>query len=312
MTESENGVICQKCGTKNKPGAKFCTSCGASFEKSISVCPSCGKPVSPEDVFCGYCGTHLESLSSEQVTEVPRAGEATSLPEDAERKVIRGAELFSILGLAGVLLIVLGPYYYANFHIITSLFSDTGITVSLFYVQVFLIAGMIIVMSAVLFIRDSYHRLSQYDYVFSRPAILTIFLVLAMIVTAGFLGYVTGSTVLYGNTPNGYNLLFVQFAIYGLIFSVLVVIFLIIGFIGLLMGLWRLGRKLGRRSIMASAFLYLLLILGLGGSSFYVGVYPLLIRYDVYAAVLCSAIISALIYAGSYRTGKELSRNAAA
>ncbi len=308
MTDTENWVVCQKCGAKNKPTAKYCTSCGAVIEEPISVCPNCGKPISAGEIFCGYCGSPLRSLAVQQGAETPRAGEGTSLPEDVEKKILRGAKLFSILGLISVLLMALGPYYYTNFGVITSLYPGTIITVSSFRALVFLIAGMIVGITAVTYIRASFSALSRHYFGFSRPTSLTVFLNLGMIVTAGFLGYVLASTELYANVTDGYDLLFIQIAVFGLIISVLVVIFLIIGFIGLFIGLWRLGEVLGGRPIKVSVILYLLLITGLLVSAFYLGVYPAIVTYDLYIIVFGSIIISILLFSGLDKVGKELSR----
>lgn len=45
---------CTACGTSNRDGIRFCTSCGASL---VMPCASCGSPLEPQDRFCGACGT---------------------------------------------------------------------------------------------------------------------------------------------------------------------------------------------------------------------------------------------------------------
>jgi class 3 adenylate cyclase/tetratricopeptide (TPR) repeat protein len=49
-------VVCSSCGTENRDGRKFCSSCGTAL---AVVCPSCGAPNEPGDRFCGDCGTSL-------------------------------------------------------------------------------------------------------------------------------------------------------------------------------------------------------------------------------------------------------------
>jgi hypothetical protein len=49
-------MTCTNCGTENKPGRKFCASCGVALSVS---CPTCGAENDPTDRFCGECGTPL-------------------------------------------------------------------------------------------------------------------------------------------------------------------------------------------------------------------------------------------------------------
>ncbi len=46
-------MICDRCGTDNRSGRRFCRSCGAGLTASCSVC---GTPAEPGDRFCGACG----------------------------------------------------------------------------------------------------------------------------------------------------------------------------------------------------------------------------------------------------------------
>src|SRR5207245_2426248 len=47
---------CSKCGSDNREGRKFCTSCGALL---VPVCPKCGAPIGPDERFCGECGAEI-------------------------------------------------------------------------------------------------------------------------------------------------------------------------------------------------------------------------------------------------------------
>ena len=51
-------MTCGSCGTENKPGRKFCSSCGATLALG---CPSCGAANEPGDAFCGECGSPLDA-----------------------------------------------------------------------------------------------------------------------------------------------------------------------------------------------------------------------------------------------------------
>jgi class 3 adenylate cyclase/tetratricopeptide (TPR) repeat protein len=48
---------CGSCGTDNRPGRKFCSSCGSPLARA---CPACGAANEPDDRFCGECGSPLE------------------------------------------------------------------------------------------------------------------------------------------------------------------------------------------------------------------------------------------------------------
>ncbi len=49
-------MTCPSCETENRPGAKFCVSCGSGLGLA---CPSCSTPYQPGDLFCAECGTRL-------------------------------------------------------------------------------------------------------------------------------------------------------------------------------------------------------------------------------------------------------------
>ncbi len=53
-------MICSNCATQNKPGRKFCVSCGIPL---AAACPSCGAAYDLGDVFCGICGTPIDSAA---------------------------------------------------------------------------------------------------------------------------------------------------------------------------------------------------------------------------------------------------------
>ncbi len=56
-------MICPTCATENKPGRKFCSSCGAGL---ATACPSCGAATEPGERFCGECGTPLPGFGATQ------------------------------------------------------------------------------------------------------------------------------------------------------------------------------------------------------------------------------------------------------
>jgi class 3 adenylate cyclase/tetratricopeptide (TPR) repeat protein len=49
-------VNCASCGSPNRPGAKFCSECGATLS---AACPTCGAAIDPAAKFCAECGTRI-------------------------------------------------------------------------------------------------------------------------------------------------------------------------------------------------------------------------------------------------------------
>jgi class 3 adenylate cyclase/tetratricopeptide (TPR) repeat protein len=49
-------VYCPNCGRENRPGAKFCVSCGTAL---ALACPNCGNAADAGQAFCAECGTAL-------------------------------------------------------------------------------------------------------------------------------------------------------------------------------------------------------------------------------------------------------------
>jgi ribosomal protein L40E len=47
-------ATCQRCGSENPDGARFCVSCGSSL---VPACPVCGAERPPGARFCPSCGT---------------------------------------------------------------------------------------------------------------------------------------------------------------------------------------------------------------------------------------------------------------
>jgi class 3 adenylate cyclase len=47
---------CSRCGSENREGRKFCTSCGTPL---VAACPKCSAPIQRDERFCGECGTAL-------------------------------------------------------------------------------------------------------------------------------------------------------------------------------------------------------------------------------------------------------------
>jgi class 3 adenylate cyclase len=82
---------CSKCGSDNREGRKFCTSCGTPL---VTACPKCGAPVEAGERFCGECGAAIASAAD----RAPSSAELTpfqlsaAIPAteaiDGERKMV--------------------------------------------------------------------------------------------------------------------------------------------------------------------------------------------------------------------------------
>src|SRR5713101_6869915 len=80
---------CSKCGSDNREGRKFCTTCGTAL---VASCPKCGAPIQLGESFCGECGS---SLSMPLTFSAPSKGQVRLSdvvpPEevvDGERKTV--------------------------------------------------------------------------------------------------------------------------------------------------------------------------------------------------------------------------------
>jgi class 3 adenylate cyclase/tetratricopeptide (TPR) repeat protein len=51
---------CSKCGSDNREGRKFCTTCGTAL---VAACPKCGASIQLGESFCGECGTALSEAA---------------------------------------------------------------------------------------------------------------------------------------------------------------------------------------------------------------------------------------------------------
>ncbi len=76
---------CTACGAPNRPGAKFCSECGAPF---ASVCPTCGVPVDPAAKFCAECGARLTPGAAAAHAPAVTTGPAAALATTTERRIV--------------------------------------------------------------------------------------------------------------------------------------------------------------------------------------------------------------------------------
>lgn len=72
VPQTNENVICPKCGATLPAGAKFCFLCGEKIEAAPEkvICPSCGKET-PKGKFCIECGAPLENKCPKCGAEIP-------------------------------------------------------------------------------------------------------------------------------------------------------------------------------------------------------------------------------------------------
>lgn len=63
LSASASFSECALCGQPLKPGAKFCTTCGAKQEEKKQFCQQCGSELKPGAKFCTACGTPAEAAT---------------------------------------------------------------------------------------------------------------------------------------------------------------------------------------------------------------------------------------------------------
>jgi class 3 adenylate cyclase len=65
---------CSKCGSDNREGRKFCTTCGTPL---VASCPQCGASVESGERFCGECGATLVEARTPAAEEITPLTPAT-------------------------------------------------------------------------------------------------------------------------------------------------------------------------------------------------------------------------------------------
>jgi class 3 adenylate cyclase len=66
---------CSKCGSDNREGRKFCTTCGTGL---VASCPKCGAPIQPGESFCGECGTAIGEVAPAAAADTAPAAASAS------------------------------------------------------------------------------------------------------------------------------------------------------------------------------------------------------------------------------------------
>lgn len=55
--DTEQEIVCSKCGTRNDSDNNYCKGCGEPL--AAERCPNCGAELDPNSTYCGRCGKRL-------------------------------------------------------------------------------------------------------------------------------------------------------------------------------------------------------------------------------------------------------------
>jgi len=251
---------CASCGTDNTDDALFCRNCGRSLSRS-STCPSCGAATFPDALFCSSCGTQLlqKEMPAAMVQMQSAVGASGWTAEDVS--ALRYLVLFSIISLLGFVVAavsVFGPFGGVGLTFSTApRHSTPALNVTQgFYIE---ILALFIVMISVILLQMAFRSLARVDTGFATPyrflyciyATFALFILLLFLLSL-FQPYLSSSSALQTEAiPPGLLL--------GLLLSSLSLIAVaILGLIGFVLGIWRLGRHYHESLFKASAILYLI------------------------------------------------------
>jgi len=266
-------AFCAFCGKPVPPGAAFCPSCGATVARTPAAAPMptygapppAGPPMaggwSPPPTYAGapYPGTPYPA---------PPPGPS---PQERQKdgEALRAIEIAAIIALVGFAFsaatLVLTPI--ENVITTTTSSPSTNSTVhfslntTFFYVLI--AAGGLFTLLEYAWYRSGFHTLAAYDTRFRTPAALVIVAIVGYIlVILGAVIFVNDLGQLVNSCPGGStsNLTAPSCAIPSGFWAALALVLVgaivaLVGFIGLLIGIWRLGTRFSDGLFKAGAIL---------------------------------------------------------
>lgn len=258
-------------------------------------CPYCGRPVAPNANFCPSCGAALGGAGPTPGAPpgappgyfVPVSPPPTAYPpgyplppgtpvgsSEADRWALSSVGLAALLGLIGAVLSFVGELLVTPVVSIVST-SSGGSSVSVDLTALYLLAalgvvGFVFVLIEIWLYRRAFHALSPQDSRFSTPAKLALLAFITLLVAAvlliALLGAIYQSVVCAGSgNPitgaciNGGEIL----ALAGVLG--IVSILALVGYIGVLIGIWRLGTRYREGMFKVGAVLLIIPLLNIIG-----------------------------------------------
>ena len=271
---------CPRCGAPLSPNALFCSSCGMAIPAGASVaCLRCGSPLVPGSGFCPRCGA--------PVVPPPPPGPAAGSPlpttfavppayapvypapmwtpriaRPSDQKALSHVVNAALLGIVGfVLSIVLIAATPAFAYVGQAASESSGAAngASFAFLLILVVSSLILTLIEMWLYREAFGEISPYDAGFSTPRSLAL---VAMIgVGLLFFALVGLFTVLYqANSCAGGNAIPSNCINLGELLGFLGLVFVaaiatLVGFIGIVIGIWRLGTRYNEGLFKAGAIL---------------------------------------------------------
>lgn len=243
-------------------------------------CPSCGRPVDPSATYCGACGTAMP-VPGTAPTYPPPGGAAAATPYSSasaplsqgqraavDRRAMDRVIVASIVGLVGVIAAIVVPQALGFDFVHVTSFSSLNVVVALMVVL-----GIATVFSILMYwyFRLGFASLAgSGDSGLRTPATLTIFGVIGLLVVVGGAFWILGQAYQWVQCAAGASTIptdcIARAPLLGAVGLIAVgAILYLIGFVALLLGLWRLGSRYGQSLFKIGMVLFIFPFLNIVG-----------------------------------------------
>jgi hypothetical protein len=243
--------FCPFCGQPIVAGGTFCPSCGAAVSATGAAAGSAGASAPPPP---GWGGTPIQGAVPFAPSFAMRPGTPASASRPADLHALSNVTIAAVLALIGgvLSLVVLFGTNVASFLAVSTAGSG-GTTLSLDLTALYLFAitagvGVVLSIIELVLYRQAFHTLAPHDTRFSTPSTLVLLAIIGIIIVvlgAAYLLYALYQAVLCagaGNPLTGTCLSTASLLeAVGLIGVAAILAF--VGWIGLLIGIWRLGSR---------------------------------------------------------------------
>jgi hypothetical protein len=235
----------------------FCAHCGKPIPPGVAFCPACGFAVAPSGAYGAYPPGY-----------VPMVPAATQFGP-ADDPALRYVEIAAILALVAAAVSVVLVFSNALSSSLSFGSTAHGVSVSGVDIAIVAVAAAIAFVEVWLY-RVAFHGLGAVDGRFRTPATLALLLLVALVLIVG--AYVwtieillsvvscagSSSTIPVSCVPG------TLLAAAGLLLVIAIVA--LVGYIGLLIGIWRLGTRYDDSKFKAAAILLIFPVLNLIGA----------------------------------------------
>jgi hypothetical protein len=254
-------------------GSRFCANCGQPVVPGSAFCPSCGAPVAgvvpppaaPASTPAGMPLNASAYAGYPAVTGSDRGPSPATRPADL--LALSSVTIAAIIGLVGTIASLATLFVRSATSISAATQSNGSVSFTLSATQLDVLAaaagvGLLFWIAEVLLYRRAFRTLARHDPRLSTPSILMMVALigLAIIVAAGaglvVLLYQAVQCAGPGNPITTACLNFSGAGGLGLLLG-LGAVLAVIGYIGLLVGIWRLGTRYGESMFQAGAVLLL-------------------------------------------------------